>query len=222
MRAPIQATLAKRAQSSQTAKAPTPATPAEPTKPSKSTPKATRGRVLTSKNGKWATTAQVPEQAKPEKPVSGSELAQRALAMARGIGREELDGGKDSYSTLQEGKGNTADNLNLEWYFDSFIKKLNGSARFVKYEPYVKGRKKALVEIFINQDGTLKEYRVLRSADQQGEIAYIKAVVDRAVPFAAFPPALRKNNNSLSMRICILPPDNDGGAGFSRTSSGDC
>lgn len=215
--APFRATLPKRAQNAQLAP-PTP-TSAAREKPVTARQRQTQARLLTSPNGKRSS-ASAAASAPPT--PSGSELAARALAMARGIGRDELDGGTDAYSTQQDGKGKSIEPLSLQWYFDSFIKKLNRSAAFVKNDPRPKGRYKALVEIIVNKDGSLREYRILRAADQDAEIAYIKSVVDRAVPFAAFPPDIRAGAEFLSLRICIHPPGDSDGGGFSRSSNGGC
>lgn len=208
---PLQARLHQRAQSAPTA-------PQVSVQPQEQRPrKTTRKQVITSKQGQWSR-----PDAPKETPPSGAQLAQRALAMARGMAIEANDGGPDAVSTRQEGKGKTIEPLSLQWYFDSFITKLNRSARFVPREPKAKGQRKALVEILINRDGSLNAYRILRAADQQAEIEYIKAVVDRAVPFAAFPPDIRDKTDTLSLRICIHPPGESGGYGFSRTSGDDC
>jgi hypothetical protein len=102
-------------------------------------------------------------------------------------------------------------------YFDAFIRKLNRSAAFVKNEKRASGSHKALVEIALNADGSLKSYRVLRSGDQAAEIAYIKSVVERASPFSAFPPDIRRAVDSLSINMCIRPADDGIGGGFSRS-----
>jgi hypothetical protein len=113
--------------------------------------------------------------------------------------------------------------FSLEMYFDAFVRKLNRSAAFVKNEQRTRGLRKALVRIALNADGSLKSYRVLRSGDQVAEIAYIKSVVDRAAPFSAFPPDIRKTTDSLSILMCIYPAHDGEGGGFSRSFGGqDC
>ena len=210
--APMQARLNKRAQQVAATQAPAP-------QPATEKRKRTQEKVITSKQGQWSTRSQ-PEEKKP----SGAELARRAIAMARGMGREqEEDGGEDAFSTQQEAKLKEIDPLSLEWYFNSFITKLNRSSRFVPREPRQKGRQVAEVNIIINRDGSLREYRVTRAADRQMEIDYIRAVVERAVPFAAFPPDISKKTDQLSLTICIQPPGEEGGgAGFTRTSGKRC
>jgi hypothetical protein len=208
---PLQARLHQRAQSA-------PSAPQSSVQPQpKQARQATRKQVISSKQGQWSR-----PDARTEVAPSGAELARRALAMARGMAVEANDGGSDAISTQQDGKGKSIEPLSLQWYFDSFITKLNRSARFVPREPKAKGQRKALVEIRINRDGSLNAYRILRAADQQAEIEYIKAVVDRAVPFAAFPPDIRDKTDTLSLTICIHPPGESGGYGFSRTSGNDC
>ena len=77
----------------------------------------------------------------------------------------------------------------------------------------------AAVHFRINPDGSLKTFKVLNAGDQQEEIAFIKSVVERAVPFAAFPPDIARSARSLGMTICIQPGDG-GGFGFSRVADG--
>ena len=208
--APLQARIYKRAQA---AAAQSPAS-----QPATEQRKQTRDKVLTSKQGQWST-RKPPQETKP----TGAELARRALAMARGMGRDEQDGGEDAFSTQQEARLKEIDPFSLEWYFNSFITKLNRSARFVPREPRQKGQRPAEVEIIINRDGSLREYRVVRAADRQMEVDYIRAVVERAVPFSAFPPDISKKTDVLSLTICIQPPgEAGGGAGFTRTSGKKC
>lgn len=158
----------------------------------------------------------------PPKP-SGTELAQRALAMARGIARQD-----DSDGAFKESRrannGRAIDPLAMELYFDAFVRKLNRSAAFVPSEQRGKGADVAVVQVLLNSDGSLKSYRVLTAADQQAEIAYVRNVVERAAPFAAFPPDMRDTIDTLSIEICILPPRaGAGGGAFSRTFGGrDC
>ncbi len=145
----------------------------------------------------------------------GREMEQSALAMARQLGRSAQ--GDDPAERSEQGtKGKNVEPFSLEMYFDAFVRKLNRSAAFVKNDRRAHGSRKALVEISLNSDGSLKNYRVLRSADQETEIAYIKQVIDRAAPFSAFPPDLRKAGAALSIRMCIFPGQ-AGGGGFSRS-----
>lgn len=157
---------------------------------------------------------------------AGPDLAQRSLAMAREIGRET---GRQQ-ARLEEAEGETlerlpnsppADPFSLEMYLDGLVKKLNRSAAFVKNDPRNRGMRTAAVLIRLNPNGSLRTFQVLNAADQQDEIAFIKSVVEQAVPFPAFPPDLRKSAQSLGMVICILPATADGGGfGFTRTGNG--
>ena len=53
------------------------------------------------------------------------------------------------------------------------------------------------------------------------QIAFIKSVVEQAVPFAPFPGDLRRSASALNMTICIQPASgNAGGFGFSRLPEG--
>ena len=151
------------------------------------------------------------------KPTSGQELSKKALAMARQMGRSMDEDGADSESKPATGNGKDIEPYSLAMYFDAFIRKLNRSAAFVKNEKRASGSHKALVEIALNADGSLKSYRVLRSGDQAAEIAYIKSVVERASPFSAFPPDIRRAVDSLSINMCIRPADDGSGGGFSRS-----
>lgn len=148
-------------------------------------------------------------------------LAQRSLAMARELGRDQArQDGEDNIELERLPNGPPADPFSLEMYLDAMVKKLNRSAAFVKNDPRTKGVRSALVRVRLKPDGSLHSFQVLNAADQQDEIAFIKAVVEQAVPFAAFPADLRKSAKSLGMLICIRPPSSSGGFGFSRDTSG--
>ena len=150
-------------------------------------------------------------------PPSGQTLSAKALATARQMGRSALEDGVDRESKPASGKGKPIDRYSLEMYWDAFLRKLNRSAAFVENERRVRGQRKALVEISLNSDGSLKDYRVLYAADQAAEVAYIKRVVERASPFAAFPPDIRKERDSMSIRMCVYPAREGEGGGFSRS-----
>jgi hypothetical protein len=216
--APLEARIAKRSQ------APTQAqigsVPVAASKPQTTQNRKQRDRVLTSKQGNWSVPNQ--QRSTPEK-LSGRELASRALAMARGMAGSEDEGGTDEYSTLQEGQGKDIEPLSLQWYFDSFITKLNRSARFVERKPPSHGQRAAEVQIVINRDGSLREYRVKQAADRQIEVDYIRAVAERAAPFAAFPKDIGSKTDKLVLTICIQPPGDGGsGFGFTRTAGKNC
>lgn len=154
---------------------------------------------------------------KERRPAKGEELARGSLAMARQMGREpqaDVDGGPIHAAP----NGKPIESLSLEMYFDAFLRKLNRSAAFVKREDRGNGRRHAQVLVTINADGSLQSYKVLRAADQDLEIAYIRSVVERAAPFAAFPPDIRKATNAMSIFMCITPKGE--GSGFTRIFSG--
>lgn len=151
-------------------------------------------------------------------------IAQRAKAMAREEAwkqaREESAG-----SALLELRPNAAppDPFSLEMYLDALLKRLNRSAGFVRNDPRAKGVRPASVEFKINPDGTMKSFRVVNAGDQADEIAFVKAVVERSIPFSPFPPDLDKAARALTMRICIQPSGfGDGGFGFTRASGSAC
>lgn len=156
------------------------------------------------------------ELAAPPRPASGAELAQRGRVMARGMGDS---GDRDEGDAAISGGGKPIDAFSMEMYFDAFIRKLNRSAAFVKRESRGNSRRKALVQIILNADGTLQSYKVLRAADQELEINFIRSVVERASPFSAFPPDIKNATKSLTINMCITPQG--GGDGFVRMGSGD-
>ena len=149
------------------------------------------------------------------------DLAQRSMAMAREYGREQAR--EDSQgSEMLERRPNSppVDPFSLEMYLDSLVKKLNRSAGHVKNEPRTKGMKSALVRVQLNPDGSMRNFKVVNAGDQLPEIAYIKSVVEQAVPFSPFPPDILRSAKSLTMMICIQPPSMSGGFGFSRVPDG--
>ena len=157
------------------------------------------------------------------------DLAERSIAMARDMAREGArEAGRhhrDELADLVERIPNSppVDIFSLEFYLDSLVKKLNRSAAFVKNDPRARGVRGASIEVRLNPDGSLKSFVVVRSGDQQEEIGFVKSVVERAVPFAAFPPDIVKSARSLALMICIQPAGSgDGGFGFTRKSGGSC
>jgi len=229
-RVPLQATLTSPAPS-------TPPTPASaPTPPSRTAPQANRPaasrapgetRKLNASAGAWKdrswTAAERAEMNKfldeltaEARPPSGHELAEKARVMARQMRSLTPDDEPAGPSG-----NNAVEPYSLEMYFDAFVKKLNRSAAFVKNDPRRPGSRKALVQIALNADGSLKSYRVLRSGDQAAEIAYIRSVIERASPFSAFPRDIRKVSDSLSILMCILPARSGEGGGFSRSFGAD-
>jgi hypothetical protein len=135
------------------------------------------------------------------------DLAQRSMAMAREYGREQA---------REDSQGSEM----LERRPNSLVRKLNRSAGYVKNEPRTKGMKSALVRVQLNPDGSMRNFKVVNAGDQQMEIAYIKSVVEQAVPFAPFPADILRSAKSLTMMICIQPPSMSGGFGFSRVPEG--
>lgn len=168
------------------------------------------------------------ELGSPARPRTAQEMVHNALATAREIGREQAR--SEEAAGHRQGSQQPVNRLSMELYFDALVKKLNRSAAFVKDEPRSKGVKAAAVQIQLNADGSLHSFRILSATDQQSEIAYIKQVVERAVPFAALPGDLRQElaGNSggpaiLAILICIQPSYLGGGFGFTRTANGrDC
>jgi hypothetical protein len=144
-------------------------------------------------------------------------LAQRALAMARDIGRQQAATEKEGSEVLERLPNSPpVDPFSLEMYLDSLVRKLNRSAGFVRNDPRGRGLKVAAVEIRLNPNGSLKSFKVLNAADQQDEIAFVRSVVEQSVPFSPFPADIGKSAKSLAMVICIMPA-NAGGGGFGFT-----
>jgi hypothetical protein len=158
-------------------------------------------------------------QAKKTPPPS---LAERSTRMAREQASQSAQTEAPQVATL-ELRPNAAppDPFSLEMYVDSLIKRLNRSAAFVRNDPRNRGLRSASVQFKINPDGSLKSFEVVNAGDQTDEIAFIKAVVEQSIPFAAFPPDINKAARSLTMNICILPARAQGGGfGFTRAADG--
>ncbi|MBS1191232.1 MAG: hypothetical protein H6R10_3024 [Rhodocyclaceae bacterium] len=149
-------------------------------------------------------------------------LARRSLAMAEELGRHQASQEDGEAVTLERLPDSPpVDPFSLEMYLDSLVKKLNRSAGFVRNDPRSKGVQTAAVRIRLNPNGSLAGFQVLDAGDQRDEIAFIRAVVERAVPFSPFPPDLRQSARTLSMFICILPAGAGGGGfGFTRNPGG--
>ncbi len=147
-------------------------------------------------------------------------LAQRALAMAHDQGRQQARNDEQGTAVLER-LPNTPPPppFSLDFYVDGVVKRLNRSAAFVRNDPRSKGMRPAAVHFRIHPDGRLKTFKVLNAGDQQQEIAFIKSVVERAAPFAPFPPDIARSARSLGMTICIQP-GHGGGFGFSRVADG--
>ena len=147
-------------------------------------------------------------------------LAQRSLVMAREDAQQTARQENSELLTLERRPNSPEpDPFSLELYFEGLLKNLNRSSVYVKNDPRSKGVHKAAVQFRINPDGTLKSFVVLNAADQGDEIAFIKAVVERAAPFSPFPPDLNQSARSMAVRICIMP-SHSGGFGFSKAADG--
>lgn len=115
------------------------------------------------------------------------------------------------------------DPFSVDLYFDGVVRQLNRHAGFVKSEGRHRGTRKAMVAFRLNPDGSLKSFKVLNAGDQEEQIAYIRAVIEHAVPFAAFPPELGRAARSAGLIVCINPADNEGaGLGFRRLGGSQC
>lgn len=149
-------------------------------------------------------------------------LAQRSLAMARDIGRQQARQEREGSEVLERLPNSPpVDPFSLEMYLDALVRKLNRSAAYVGSDPRSKGLKAASVEVRLNPDGSLKSFRILNAGDQQDQIAFVKSVVEQAVPFAPFPPDIGRSARSLAMIICIMPARfGAGGFGFTRNPAG--
>jgi len=159
------------------------------------------------------------ELATPARPAPT--LAQRSLAMAREYGREQGQRDGAAEDTVERRPNSPpVDPFSLEMYLDAVVKKLNRSAGFVRNDPRTRGMRNALVRVQLKPDGSLRRFEIINSADQQDEIAFVKSVVEQAVPFAAFPPDLLRSAMSLGMFICIRPPSSSSAGGFSRGGEG--
>lgn len=150
-------------------------------------------------------------------------LAQRSIAIAGDYARNMARQDEAGAASL-ELKPNAAqpDPFSLSMYVDGLIKRLNRSAAYVKNDPRNKGIRTASVQFRINPDGTLKSFDVINEGDQADEVAYIRSVVERSIPFSPFPEDINKSARSLTMTICIRPAGSGGGIGFSRASGRHC
>ncbi len=149
-------------------------------------------------------------------------LAQRSLAMAREVAREMARSDEAGEALLELRPNAPAPNaFSLELYLDGLVRRLNRSADFVNRERRNPGVGTAAVQFRLNPDGTLKSFVVLNAADQADEIAFIKAIVERSIPFSPFPPDIDKAARSLGVTICIRPGRNSE-PGFTRMQGGRC
>jgi hypothetical protein len=151
-------------------------------------------------------------------------LAQRSLALARDEARQQAREESAGSATLDMRPNATPpDPFSLEMYLEGLLRRLNRSAGFVKNDPRSKGVRQAAIEFKLNPDGTMKSFKVVNAGDQADEIAFVKAVVERSIPFAPFPADIDKAARSLTMRICIQPAHaGEGGFGFARADGRGC
>ena len=149
-------------------------------------------------------------------------LAQRSLAMAREYGRQQAREEHEGSEILERlPNSEPPDPFSLEMYLDALVRKLNRSAGFVRNDPRTRGLKNAAVRVRLNPDGSLQSFRILNAGDQLEQIAFVRSVVERSVPFAPFPADLRRSARALNMTICIQPAQSGGGGfGFSRIPDG--
>lgn len=148
-------------------------------------------------------------------------LAQRATAQAQAIGREGPPPATDDVLLDRIPGSPAVDPFSLDMYLNGLVSKLNRSADFVRNDPRTQGVRTAVVHIQLAPDGTLRKFEVVDAADQSDEIAYLRKVIERAVPFPAFPPDIVRSANGLNMLFCIRPPSlTDGAVGFSRIPAG--
>lgn len=187
-------------------------------------PKAARSTAKTTPNWSVAEKAEMAdflnELASEAKANPAPTLAQRSLAMARNDARQMAQREKSELLSVERRPNSPdPDPFSLELYFEGLLKNLNRSSAYVKNDPRSKGVRAAAVQFRVNPDGSLKSFVVLNAADQSEEIAFIKAVVERAAPFSPFPPDLNRSAKSMAVRICILP-SRGGGFGFSKAGDG--
>lgn len=150
-------------------------------------------------------------------------LAQRALAMAREQGRQMAaqDGSEDALLEMRP-NAPPVHPFSLESYLNGLVRRLNRSATAVQRDTQAPGVQPAAVRFRLNPDGSLRSFEVLNAGDQAAEIAFIRAVIEHAIPFLPFPPDIDRAARSLGITICIRPGSGDGGLGFSRMSGNRC
>lgn len=161
--------------------------------------------------------------AQEAKPRTGAELAQRALAMARTMRlplTEESDPSSKIMRKLAEAK---VEPFSLESYLNALFTKMNRSAAMLGNRPRPQGVKPAAVRIYLNRDGSVKKFEILRAADQQAEIDFIHSVVDFAAPFPVFPADIGRATDALIIQVCIRPDlfGSGSGSAFTRMGPGE-
>lgn len=151
-------------------------------------------------------------------------LAQRSLAMAREQQRA-MAAREEAAEALLELRPNAppVSPFSLDAYLDGMVRRMNRSAAYVQRAARNPGLRPAAVQFRLNPDGSLKSFVVLNAGDQAEEIAFIKAVVERSIPFSPFPPDIDRAARSLGITICIRPGSSgEDGIGFTRISGGRC
>lgn len=150
-------------------------------------------------------------------------LAERSLAMAREQARQ-MARSEAAEETVVEARpyAPPVNPFSLEMYMDGLVRRLNQSAGLVGNGPRRTGLRPASVLFRLNPDGSLKSFKVLNAGDQDEEIAFVRSVVERAVPFLPFPPDIDRAARSLGVTICIRPGWGSDAGGFSRMSDGRC
>lgn len=151
-------------------------------------------------------------------------LAERAVRQAResavAMEREE-----DKENAILELKPNAPppDPMAAEMYIEGIIRQLNRHAAFVKKPGKERGKAKAMVTFRLNPDGSLKAFKVDDPGDQGEEIEFIRAIVERAAPFARFPADLGRSVSSVGLVVCINPRGGESGKeGFQRLRGNRC
>lgn len=160
----------------------------------------------------------------PQPPRTGRELAQLALIIAGQVSRQlkDEDIGRENLNRSNS-SGKAIEPLSLEMYISAFLEKMNRGANFIKSTPRIRGQHYGEVQITISSDGSIKNFRILQTGDQQTEIDYIKSVLEVSAPFSAFPPDLKETMDTLSIPICINPRfAGEGGRMFSRSGTKEC
>ena len=204
-----------------------------PAKPA--TKPAPRPRVMTvpkpatpaiADNRQWSRTQKeemtrfLDELAAEAKAAPKPSLAQRSLAQARDLGRQQAQQDAEGTALLERRPNSPPpEPFSLDLYVDGVVRRLNRSAAFVRNDPRSRGVKTASVQFRINPDGSLKSFKVLNAGDQEKEIAFIRSVVERSIPFGRFPPDIERAARSLGVTICIQPGVG-GGFGFTRMGDG--
>ncbi len=145
----------------------------------------------------------------------------RQMARASAINSERE---AQSETALLELRPNTEppDPFAVDLYFEGVVRQLNRQAAYVKTPGRNQGVRKAMVAFRLNPDGSLKSFKVLHAGDQEEEIAYVRAIVERAAPFGTFPPELARSARTAGVVVCINPANKDGGVGFQRLGGNKC